>query len=188
MLSRGRRKSWSALLAISKFLWFCFFQSECLCCTHNILPRKRVGRNAYILQCSLSPRWAAPCCCVCRRCGQALPSRSFGWAESQRSGGVVGMFVRSLSSRVAALTLHSFLSLSLRHNIHIDTQNTRCLTYSACPKSVAPFIFPPSSPYTESQAKMRERLYKSFIFFYQAISSYDAHNPKNEKKIIIGNW
>jgi hypothetical protein len=156
-------------------------------CTHNILPRKRVGRNTYILQCSLSPRWAAPCCCVCRRCGQALPSRSFGWAESQRSGGVVGMFVRSLSSRVAALTLHSFLSLSLRHNIHIDTQNTRCLTYSACPKSVAPFIFPPS-PYTEEAKLKCGSAYTRVLFFSTRPAVLMMPIIPRKKKIIIGNW
>jgi hypothetical protein len=58
------------------------------------------------------------------------------------------------------------LSLSLRHNIglHIDTQNTRCLIYSAFPKSVAPFIFPPS-PYTEEAKLKCGSAYTRVLFF-----------------------
>lgn len=139
------------------YYFFFFFQSECLCCTHNILSRKRVGRNTYILQCSLSPRWAAPCC-VCRRCGQALPSRSFGWAESRRSGGGCGC-VCALIVVKGGCPYTPFFSLSLsptqytyRHTEH-TVSDLQCMSKVCCA-----FYFPPFSVYRRSQAKMRERL------------------------------
>lgn len=187
MRSRGRRKSWSALLAISKFfLWFCLFFSEWMfvLCTHNILPRKRVGRNTYILQCSLSTLG-----CALLRVPPMRPSASlpFVWLGGKREKWGGCGCVCALIVVKGGCPYTPFFSLSLsptqytyRHTEH-TVSDLQCMSKVCCA-----FYFPLFSVYTEeAKLKCGSSHRRASFFFCQASSSYDAHNPKKEKN---NNW
>lgn len=182
MRSRGRLSRDPHFWPFWNFYYFFFFFRVNVCAVHTIYCRENELVEIRIFSSVLSLHAGLRLVACAADAAKRFPPVRLGGRKVGEVGGAVGVCVRSLSSRVVALTLHSFLSLSLRHNIHIDTQNTRCLIYSACPKSVAPFIFPPS-PYTEeAKLKCGSAYRRVFLFSCQSSSSYDAHNPKKERK------
>lgn len=158
-----------------------------MCCVHTIYCRENELVDIRIFSSVLSLHAGLRLVACAADAAKRFPPVRLGGRKVREVG---GLWVRVCAHcRQGWLPLHSILfSLSLsptqytyRHTEH-TVSDLQCMSKVCCA-----FYFPPFSVYRRSQAKMRERLYKSFIFSTRPAVLMMPIIPR-KKKIIIGNW